>query len=127
MPGGERRAHRWRGNAWPRLVEAARPAGEAVSAVRLVAVPDARREGPALRAALPRAAVARRHRARPPPARERHAVVGPAARRVPGAAGMEGFPETVGRRDRAHRRPRCGLSVLAAHLAPHSVRPGRPP
>ena len=125
MPGGERRADRRQGDARPRLVEGARPARQAVSAVGLVPVSDAEGKRTALRAALPGAAAARRHGTGPAHARERHAVVGQAARRVPGAAGVEGFPEALGDRGRAHRRPRRRFPVLAAHLAQHAVRLGR--
>ena len=80
VPRGERRAHRRQGGARARLVEGARPRDAAVPAHRLVPVPDAGAQGAALRAALPGAAVARRHRARPAAARARHALVGQAAR-----------------------------------------------
>ena len=90
---------------------------------RLVPVADARRARPALRAAVPGAADARRRRARPAPARARHALVGQAARRVPGAAGVEGLPGAVGGRHRRERRPprrttRSGCSPRAACSTP---------
>ena len=92
---------------------------------RLVPVARARRARPALRAAVPGAAAARRHRTRPPPARARHALVGRAAEGIPGAAGVEGLPGAVGGPHRPDRWPRRGLPVLAAHGAQHAVRLGR--
>ena len=68
---------------------------------------------------------AHRGGARPPPARARHALVGQAARRISGAAGVEGFRRAVDRRRRQGRRPAAELPVLAAHRAQHAVRVGR--
>ena len=107
------------------LVEGRGPRDEAVPAHQVVPLPDARREGAALRAAVPGAAAAHRHRARAPSARARHALVGPPAAGVPGAAEVQGLRRAVGRRAREGRRQAAGLPVLAPHRAQHAVRVGR--
>ena len=56
VQGRKQRAHRGRRGARPRLVEGARPRHQAFPAHRLVPLPDARGQGPALRDALPGAA-----------------------------------------------------------------------
>ena len=125
LQGRQRRAERRRRHPRAGLVEGARPGDAAVPAERLVPVPHAGRARPALRAALPGAAGAGGRRARPPPARERHALVGHAARGIPGAAQVQGFQRALaGRRDGGGRQA-AGLSVLAAHRAQHAVRVGR--
>ena len=67
-------------SARPRLVPRARLPRQAVLAADVVPLSEAGRAGPALRAALPGAAVAHRQGARPPPARAGHHLVGQAAR-----------------------------------------------
>ncbi len=125
VPCGEHRGQRRRACPRARLVEGARALHEALPAPRVVPAADHAEAGPALRAAVPGAADARRHRARPPPARARHALVGHAAPRVPDAARVEGLPGGVGIRDRQGRRPSRGVPVLAADRAQHAVRVGR--
>ena len=106
VPRGECRGQRRRAFARARLVEGAWPGDQTLPAARLVPAADADQARPALRAAVPGAADARGRRARPPPARARHALVGRAAEGIPGAAGVEGFPGAVGSDHRPDRRPR---------------------
>ena len=119
----QRRVERRQRGARPRLVEGARPRHQAVPARRLVSVPDAGCARAAFRDAVPGAPVPHRQGTRQPAARARHAVVGQAARRVSGAAAVEGFsgpvgeiPGEDGRQDR--RIFRSGCSPRAACSIP---------
>ena len=125
LPRRERRALGRQGNPRPRVVERERAGDEALLAGQVVPVPHARREAPALRAAVPGTPAADRRGARSPSARARHELVGQAADRVPGAADMEGLRSAVDRRAGEGRRHGAGLSVLAPHCAQHAVRLGR--
>ena len=106
LPGGERRAHRRRRDAGARLVPRQRLPRQAVLAAEVVPLSEAGRAGPALRAALPGAAAARRQGARAAPARARHHLVGQAARRIRGAAALA-RPERRCGRTRSPSTSRC--------------------